>query len=208
MATKKMTAEEKAKIAAELQNRVKAIAILSFHKTNSVDMNTLPDSQKLVVISVTATLNMKSKARWYRSHYSISAKFDKVPGIQYSGYSGRWPREPSNIQIIVARTREQFPKCSSIPDSQLTYTTNSATPEEVEWAQGILENMGITDESGSYKVIFETTVKVRRTVTAGLVLNPRHAQMQALKELTVNSGWFPVDTPDPNLVDIVKVEKY
>lgn len=193
MAKTRITEVEKIKIGNEIQRRAKALAILDF------DMHRAKPNAPS---KVSLTLNMKSKASYYYYHYNLT---------RYSSNGGYiWGlTNYEHLQTVVQKTRLQYPKCMSIPDHYMTAEVSSATPEDVEWAKEVMESLGISEETGSYKVTFEAMVPGKRVISVFNAVNSDYARMKAIEELNKSplAGWLPRSPVDSSKLTDIKLEK-
>ena len=200
-AAPKMSLAEREKIGAEIQRRVKAAAILTLAFNRKQD-----DSKHRITNSITIVFNMKSKSMYSPNWFSMKGDMKAKPG------SGAWylyPERAPNTELVVESTKKQFPKTNYVKSSNFEFTATSATSEEVDWARAVFEELGVTEETGAYRIEFETTVVVQRQVYIGKALNQGHAQMLALQQCSNNrtGGWVPKKDIDINSATMVAIRK-
>jgi len=196
MAIARMTEEERIKIGTEIQKRVKALAILDLNLTIGNTIN-----HKVKSVKVIFFMKSKSRSSWNWSDTSGTSNLTTDEHV--------YPKTHPHQRLIVRRTREQFPKCQYIPDHYFEFTATTATDKEVNWANSVLEEMGITEETGDYYVTVETMTTISRLVIIKSAYNAGHAQMMALNEVSKSPvfNWCPKDI-DVSSVNVKEVKKH
>jgi hypothetical protein len=133
------------------------------HSTNEYDTN-------VTLKSLTFSLTTSKSSSAYM-HYKCSVNVDKKKENMW--YWSASVSAPNSVAMGIRNLRSEFPRMDKYsPDCRTAKVDFPVSEDDIKWAEAVLQEFGITQDSGPYRVIFT------KEVTATKMVHVSHANSQ------------------------------